>query len=310
MFGEKLPMERMERLYRILQQEIPGLELRQCEPMSRHTTFRIGGPAALMALPATEQELIEAVNLSRNEGVDPILVGMGSNLLVDDSGLSAFVIKTAPQMNGCEVDGTRITACAGAPLAQVAHTAAEHSLTGLEFAHGIPGSLGGGVVMNAGAYGGEMCQVVRSVRVLNRDGQVEELPAEQCDFSYRHSLFSGGEPLVLSAVLELQQGEETAIRSYMAELMAKRKEKQPLEWPSAGSTFKRPQGYFAAVLIDQCGLKGVSVGGARVSEKHAGFVINSGGATCEDVLKLMDQVRERVFRETGVELEPEVKYVR
>ena len=164
--------------------------------------------------------------------------------------------------------------------------------------------------MNAGAYGGELCQVVRSVRVLNRDGQVEEFPVEQCDFSYRHSLFSGGEYLVLSAVLELQQGEEAAIRNYMAELMAKRKEKQPLEWPSAGSTFKRPQGYFAAALIDQCGLKGASVGGARVSEKHAGFVINSGDATCEDVLNLMDQVRERVFRETGVELEPEVKYLR
>lgn len=310
MFGEKLPMERMERLCRILQREIPGLELRQHELMSRHTTFRVGGPAALMALPATEQELIAAVNLARNEGIEPLWVGMGSNLLVDDNGLSSFVVKTAPQMNACKVDGTCMTAWAGTPLAQVANVAAEHGLTGLEFAHGIPGSLGGGVVMNAGAYGGELCQVVRSVRVLNRDGQVEELPAEQCDFSYRYSLFSGGEYLVLSAVLELQRGEEAAIRSYMAELMAKRKEKQPLEWPSAGSTFKRPQGYFAAALIDQCGLKGASVGGARVSEKHAGFVINSGDATCEDVLKLMDQVREQVFRETGVELEPEVKYLR
>ena len=303
-------MKNFEHLYLLLQREVPGLEVRAQEPMSSHTTFKVGGPAAVMALPVTEQQLVSAVKLARSEGVEPWWVGLGSNLLVDDNGLNAFVIRTAPQMNACKVEGTTVTAWAGAPLAQVANAAADRGLTGLEFAHGIPGSLGGGVTMDAGAYDGEMRQVVRSVRALNRNCEVEELSAEQCEFSYRHSVFSDGSRLVLSAVMELQPGEEAAIRSRMAELMAKRKEKQPLEWPSAGSTFKRPAGHFAAALIDQCGLKGMTVGGAKVSEKHAGFVINAGGATCCDILTLMDKIRERVFRETGVELEPEVKYLR
>ena len=303
-------MKNFEHLYLLLQREVPGLEVRAQEPMSSHTTFKVGGPAAVMALPVTEQQLVSAVKLARSEGVEPWWVGLGSNLLVDDNGLNAFVIRTAPQMNACKVEGTTVTAWAGAPLAQVANAAADRGLTGLEFAHGIPGSLGGGVTMDAGAYDGEMRQVVRSVRALNRNCEVEELSAEQCEFSYRHSVFSDGSRLVLSAVMELQPGEEAAIRSRMAELMAKRKEKQPLEWPSAGSTFKRPAGHFAAALIDQCGLKGMTVGGAKVSEKHAGFVINAGGATCCDILNLMDKIRERVFRETGVELEPEVKYLR
>lgn len=303
-------MNCFESLYNLLQREIPELELRCEEPMSRHTTFRVGGPAALMALPATEAQLVNAVKLARTEGIEPLFVGLGSNLLVDDNGLRALVIKTAPQMNTCRVEGKRITAWAGAPLAQVATAAADHALTGLEFAHGIPGSLGGAVVMDAGAYDGEMRQVVRSVRALNQNCEVEELTVEQCEFGYRRSLFSDGSRLVLSAVMELQPGEEAAIRGRMAELMEKRKSKQPLEWPSAGSTFKRPEGYFAAALIDQCGLKGFRIGGAQVSEKHAGFVINAGEATCRDILNLMDAVRERVFRETGVELEPEVKYLR
>ena len=303
-------MKNFENLYRVLEREVPGLELRLQEPMSRHTTFRVGGPAALMALPVSEEQLVAAVKIARTEEIEPLWVGLGSNLLVDDNGLNAFVIKTAPQMNTCKVDGTTVTAWAGAPLAQVANAAADHSMTGLEFAHGIPGSLGGGVTMDAGAYDGEMRQVVRWVRALNRNCEVEELAAEQCEFGYRHSIFSDGSRLVLSAVMELQHGDESAIRGRMAELMAKRKEKQPLEWPSAGSTFKRPEGYFAAALIDQCGLKGLTVGGAQVSEKHAGFVINAGGATCRDILNLMDEVRERVFRATGIELEPEVKYLR
>ena len=221
-----------------------------------------------------------------------------------------MVIKPAPQLNACKVEGTAVTAWSGAPMAQVANAAADHSLTGLEFAHGIPGSLGGGVTMDAGAYGGEMRQVVRSVRALNQNCEIEELSAGQCEFGYRHTVFSDGSRLVLSAVLELRQGEQAAIRGRMAELMERRREKQPLEWPSAGSTFKRPEGYFAAALIDQCGLKGFRIGGAQVSEKHAGFVINAGGASCRDILALMDAVRDRVFRATGVELEPEVKYLR
>lgn len=303
-------MNHFEHLHNLLQREIPGLELRRDEPMSRHTTFRVGGPAALMALPVSEQQLVSAVKIARAEGVEPLLVGLGSNILVDDHGLAAFVIKAAPQMNSCRVEGTTVTAWAGTPLAQVANAAADHSLTGLEFAHGIPGSLGGAVVMNAGAYGGEMRQVVTSVRALNQNCEVETLNNEKCQFDYRHSVFSDGSRLVLSAVMELRPGDESAIRSQMAELMAKRKAKQPLEWPSAGSTFKRPEGYFAAALIDQCGLKGLTVGGAKVSEKHAGFVINAGDATCHDILMLMDEIKNRVFRETGVELEPEVKYLR
>lgn len=303
-------MKKFERLCELLQREVPGLELRRSEPMSRHTTFRVGGPAALMALPVTEQQIVSAVKIARTEGIEPLWVGLGSNLLVDDNGLSAFVMKTAPQLNHCRVDGSTVTAWAGTPLAQVANAAADHSLTGLEFAHGIPGSLGGAVVMDAGAYDGEMRQVVRAVRALNPSCEVETLDSTECQFGYRHSVFSDGSRLVLSVVMELQPGDETAIRGRMAELMAKRKEKQPLEWPSAGSTFKRPTGYFAAALIDQCGLKGLTIGGAQVSEKHAGFVINAGGATCRDILDLMDEIRERVFREFGVELEPEVKYLR
>lgn len=302
--------EKFDRLYDRVRRELPRLELHRNEPMSRHTTFRVGGPAALMALPADEQELVTAVGIARDEGIEPLWMGQGSNLLVDDGGLEAFVIKMAPRMNRCVLDGTRVTAWAGAPLAQLALAAADHSLTGLEFAHGIPGSLGGAVTMNAGAYGGEMCQVVRRVRALDRHGSIEVLTAEQCGFGYRHSVFSDGSRLVISAEMELQPGDQQTIRDRMAELMEKRREKQPLEYPSAGSTFKRPEGYFAGALIEQCGLKGYRVGGAQVSEKHAGFVINAGDATCADVMKLMDDVKERVFRETGVELEAEVKYLR
>ena len=303
-------MDRFKHLCRNLRNGVPGLELREQEPLSRHTTFRVGGPAALMALPDTEDKLVAAVRLAREAGIEPVWIGMGSNLLVDDSGLDAFVIRVAPQMNGCSVDGTHITAQAGVPLAQVANAAAERGLTGLEFAHGIPGSIGGAVTMNAGAYDGEMCQVVQSVRVLNRSGEIEEIPAEHCQFDYRHSLFSKGDYLVLSVTMELKRGDSRAVRDRMAELMVKRREKQPLELPSAGSTFKRPKGYFAAALIDQCGLKGLREGGAQVSEKHAGFIVNIGNASCADILKLMDKVRECVLRETGVELEPEVRYLR
>lgn len=303
-------MLKTEQFYDCLRREVPGLELRQNEPMSRHITFRVGGPAALMALPADEEQLTAAVRLARDYDIEPLCVGNGSNLLVDDRGLDAFVIKTAPQMNRCCVEGDMITASAGILLVHLANIAADHSLTGLEFAHGIPGSLGGAVTMNAGAYDGEMKQVVQSVWALNRQGEVQELPAEACDFSYRHSAFSNGEWLVLGAKIRLAPGEPEVIREKMADLLARRKEKQPLEFPSAGSTFKRPAGHFAAALIDQCGLKGLSVGGAQVSTKHAGFVINAGGATCTDILKLMDQVREQVFCQSGVELEPEVKYLR
>ena len=303
-------MTKLDRLADRLGRELPELELRRDEPMARHTTFKVGGPATLMALPGTEEELLAAVRTALEEGITPLFVGNGSNLLVDDAGLDALVVKTAPRVSRVEVRENTLRAGAGISLAQLASEAADHGLTGLEFAHGIPGSLGGAVVMNAGAYGGELCQVISQVRALDSRGQVRELAGDACDFSYRHSRFSAGGWLILSATVELASGDPAAIRGRMEELMARRKAKQPLEYPSAGSTFKRPEGHFAAALIEGCGLKGLTVGGAQVSEKHAGFVINIGSATCRDILDLMDQVRERVFRETGVELEPEVKYVR
>ena len=303
-------MTKLDRLADRLGRELPELELRRDEPMCRHTTFKVGGPATLMALPGTEEELLAAVRTAQEEGVVPLYVGNGSNLLVDDAGLDAFVVKTAPRVSRVEVRENTMRAGAGISLAQLAVEAADHGLTGFEFAHGIPGSLGGAVVMNAGAYGGEMCQVVSGVRAVDGQGQVHELAGDACGFSYRHSRFSAGGWLILAAEVSLSPGDPAVIRGRMEELMAKRKAKQPLEYPSAGSTFKRPEGHFAAALIEGCGLKGLTVGGAQVSEKHAGFVINIGSATCRDILDLMDQVRERVFRETGVELEPEVKYVR
>lgn len=303
-------MTKLDQIYDRLCREVPGLELRRDEPMARHTTFKVGGPATLMALPGTEEELLVTVRTALEEGITPLFVGNGSNLLVDDAGLDALVVKTAPRVSRVEVRENTLRAGAGISLAQLASAAADHGLTGLEFAHGIPGSLGGAVVMNAGAYGGELCQVISQVRALDSRGQVRELAGDACDFSYRHSRFSAGGWLILSATVELASGDPAAIRGRMEELMARRKAKQPLEYPSAGSTFKRPEGHFAAALIEGCGLKGLTVGGAQVSEKHAGFVINIGSATCRDILDLMDQVRERVFRETGVELEPEVKYVR
>ena len=290
-------MTKLDQIYDRLCREVPGLELRRDEPMARHTTFKVGGPATLMALPGTEEELLAAVRTALEEGIT-------------DAGLDALVVKTAPRVSRVEVRENTLRAGAGISLAQLASEAADHGLTGLEFAHGIPGSLGGAVVMNAGAYGGELCQVISQVRALDSRGQVRELAGDACDFSYRHSRFSAGGWLILSATVELAPGDPAAIRGRMEELMARRKAKQPLEYPSAGSTFKRPEGHFAAALIEGCGLKGLTVGGAQVSEKHAGFVINIGSATCRDILDLMDQVRERVFRETGVELEPEVKYVR
>ncbi|MBM6897255.1 UDP-N-acetylmuramate dehydrogenase [Pseudoflavonifractor capillosus] len=303
-------MNEIHKLYGELQRRFPGLDLRLDEPMSRHTTFRVGGPAALMACPRNTEELVETVKLARELEVPTVMVGNGSNLLVDDGGVNAFVVKTVPQYAACEIQGEEITAQAGILLSQLANRAAQAGLTGLEFAQGIPGSLGGGVTMNAGAYGGEMVQVVRQVGVLCPDGTVETWEGERCDFRYRHSAFSDGEHLVLWVKLGLQPGDQGEIQEKMRDYACRRREKQPLEYPSAGSTFKRPEGHFAAALIDQCGLKGLRVGGAMVSEKHAGFVINAGGATCSDILHLMEQIQSRVHQATGVELEPEVRYLK
>lgn len=300
-------MEQLERLAQTLRTGRPELELREHEPMSRHTTFRIGGPARLMALPRDRKEAAAAVRAAAELGIRPFFLGNGSNLLVADGGYEGFIVKLTG-LDQTRVVNRRLRAESGISLARLAMAAWGRGLTGLEFAHGIPGTLGGGVAMNAGAYGGEMSQVLTAVTFLDEAGQVITLPAQECALTYRHSLFTDHpERLILEAEFELAQGVPTLIKIRMDELAQKRRAKQPLDQPSAGSTFKRPEGHFAAALIEQCGLKGLSVGGAQVSEKHAGFVVNRGGATAEDVLRLMEQVRERVLRDTGVELEPEVK---
>ena len=302
-------MDRLEQLTRTLKDRFPGLELRENEPMSRHTTFRIGGPARLMALPRSAGEARGAVRTAAELGMAPFFLGNGSNLLVADGGYEGFIVKTGGLDQVREVKG-RLRAESGIPLARLAMAALGRGLTGLEFAHGIPGSLGGAVVMNAGAYGGEMVQVLAAVTYLDRAGETRTLPAAECGLGYRHSLFAHRPDwLILEAELALQPGDGAAIKARMDDLAVRRREKQPLDLPSAGSTFKRPEGHFAAALIDQCGLKGLTVGGAQVSEKHAGFVVNAGGATAEDVRRLMDQVREAVLSRTGVALEPEVKFL-
>ena len=303
-------MERFEQLAAALRQSCPALELREHEPMARHTTFRIGGPVRLMALPRSEGEVLACLREAERARVRLVVLGNGSNLLAADGEIPCFAVLLTG-LDALERTGEReIWAGAGVSLARLASFAAQEGLAGLEFAHGIPGTLGGGVLMNAGAYGGEMVQVVKEVAAAGRSGGVETVPAEQCGFSYRRSAFSDGERVILGAKFHLEPDDPAAIRGRMDELARRRKEKQPLEYPSAGSMFKRPAGHFAAALIEQCGLKGLTVGGAQVSEKHAGFVINRGGATCADVLALVDQVKERVLQQTGVELEMEVRVLR
>ena len=280
------------------------------EPMHTHTTFRIGGPARRMACPASMQELSDLLGLVEKEGFPYLMLGNGSNLLVSDEGVDQLVIYSGALEHMERRGGNTLYAEAGVSLARLAVLARKESLTGLEFAHGIPGSLGGAVCMNAGAYGGEMCQVITSVTAWLPGRGVCEMSLAELDLRYRHSYFSDHEGVVLAATIELKEGDEGEILAQMEDLIRRRKEKQPLEYPSAGSTFKRPEGHFAGALIEQCGLKGVSVGGAQVSEKHAGFVINKGGATCRDVLDLIETVQRKVLAETGVSLEPEIKVTR
>lgn len=290
---------------------LPDLKVAREEPMSRHTSFRVGGPARRMAFPERGEQLVLLMRFAQACGARPLVIGNGSNLLVADEGLDRLVVNTSA-MNQItqEEDPAVLTAGAGVSLARLADFACKQGLTGLEFAHGIPGSVGGAVCMNAGAYDGEMKQVVERVTILFPEEGVKKLSGEEMDFSYRHSLLSDHpEAVVLSASFRLSSGDAELIREKMRELMTRRKTSQPLEYPSAGSTFKRPVGYFAGTLIDQCGLKGFTVGGAQVSEKHAGFVINRGGATFADVMDVIRGVQERVLAEKGVRLEPEVKII-
>ena len=297
----------MKRLEQLLRERCPDLELRVGEPMAKHTTFRIGGPAALMALPGTSAAAKTAVKTAREMGTEPFFLGNGSNLLVADEGYPGFVVKLAGEFDEIRETGRGLEAGSAVLLSRLSNAALDRGLTGLEFAGGIPGSVGGAVTMNAGAYGGEIAQVLEEVTFLDERGEVCTLPAARCGFGYRKSVFSDRKCLILKASLHLEPGDPAAIKARMDELTARRKAKQPLEYPSAGSMFKRPPGHFAAALIDQCGLKGLAVGGAQVSEKHAGFVINRGDATCADVLELARRVRERVLLQTGVELEMEVR---
>lgn len=289
---------------------LPDLEWVCDEPMAKHTSFRIGGPARRMAFPKTREQLVVLAGLLQEAGIEPLLLGNGTNLLVADEGLDTVVVNTSAQLSRVEQTGEcELTADAGVSLCQLALFAWKQGLAGLAFAHGIPGTLGGGVVMNAGAYGGELKDVIADVTALYPDG-VRTLTADEMGFSYRHSVVSSGEGIVLGAKLKLEPGDPNAIKAKMDELMARRKASQPLEFPSAGSTFKRPPGHYAGPLIESCGLKGARIGGAEVSCKHAGFVVNAGGATCADVLALMKKVQKTVFDTYGVLLEPEVKIVR
>ena len=297
-------------LDKTIQDYLPDLKWVADEPMAKHTSFRIGGPAKRMAFPETREQLVLLTGFLQEAGVDPLLIGNGTNLLVADEGLDTVVIDTSAKLSHIELTGEgEITADAGVSLAKLALFAWKSGLMGLEFAHGIPGTLGGGVVMNAGAYGGELKDVVTKVTALYPDG-VKVLKPAELDFSYRHSVFSTGEGIVLGAKLKLEPGDKDAIKAKMDELMARRKASQPLELPSAGSTFKRPTGYFAGPLIEGCRLKGCRVGGAEVSPKHAGFVVNVGGATCAEVLALIEKVQKTVYDAHGVMLEPEVKIIR
>lgn len=296
-------MEFLEKLYDKIDKTRVHIE----EPMSCHTTFRVGGPADYFVAADNKEEVRQVVNLCREEKIPCYILGNGSNLLVGDKGFRGVVLQIYKDMSRVEIDGNVLTAEAGALLSKVASEALDKGLTGFEFAAGIPGTLGGAVVMNAGAYGGEMKDVLFEVTVLDERGSFLTLQREELELGYRTSIVAKKNYIVLEAKLSLAEGERAQIKARMDELKEKRVTKQPLEYPSAGSTFKRPQGYFAGKLIQDAGLRGFTVGGAQVSEKHCGFVINKGGATAADIVSLMEQVSQKVKEQFGVTLEPEVK---
>lgn len=279
------------------------------EPMDKHTTFRAGGKADYLVMPSNEEQVRDLVLLLKKENVPYYVMGNGSNLLVRDQGFKGVIIQIARKMNQIRVEGETIYAQAGALLSKIAAQALGEGLTGFEFASGIPGTLGGAVMMNAGAYSGEMKQVIVNACVLTSAGEIAVIPADLMELGYRTSVFAKNQDIILSAQLKLEYGNEAVIREYMDELKEQRVSKQPLEYPSAGSTFKRPEGYFAGKLIQDAGLRGFQVGGAQVSEKHCGFVINKDHATATDILSLMEQVSDKVEEKFGVRLEPEVKII-
>ena len=297
----------------IISKTVPEERVLKNEPMCRHTSFRIGGPAAALVLAADEAELSAVLGAVTSAGAEHMIIGNGSNLLVSDEGYPGIMIKLAGDFERIErstEDPRRVRAGAAVLMSRTAAFLTENGLAGFEFASGIPGSIGGAVFMNAGAYGGEIKDVVKSVRVMDPDGtNARDISGEDMDFRYRHSRAQDESMLILSAEMELAPDDPEAIAERVADLAARRNAKQPVAFPSAGSTFKRPAGGYAAALIEQSGLKGYKTGGAEVSEKHAGFVINTGGATCEDVLAVMRHVREKVYADSGIMLEPEVRLI-
>ncbi len=279
------------------------------ESMKKHTSFKIGGNAEYLVIPESFSEIKDVIDLCKNYGVSYTVIGNGSNILISDDGISGVIIKISSGLSSVKIDGENVFAEAGVLLSTLANKVKTERLTGLEFASGIPGTLGGALVMNAGAYGGEMKDVVKKIGYLDSDGEIKEISGKDAGFGYRKSIFNDSQKIILYAELSLKKGDIGEISDKMQELNQKRKDKQPLNFPSAGSTFKRPEGYFAAKLIEDAGLKGYTVGGAKVSEKHAGFVVNFNDATAEDVKKLMEDVKDKVFEKFGVTLEPEVKFL-
>ena len=292
-----------------LKEIVPADKVLLQEPMKLHTTFRIGGPADCLVYLENEEQLCKIQKYLRLVDVPYTVIGNGSNLLVSDQGYAGIVLVVGKHMSRIEVKDCYLEAEAGALMSQVAKAAKEHGLTGLEFAAGIPGTIGGGAVMNAGAYGGEMKDIVQNVTVLTREGEIRELEKEELGFGYRASVIKDRGYVVLGAELMLVPGDKEKILARMQELKNKRVEKQPLEYPSAGSAFKRPEGYFAGKLVMDAGLSGYAVGGAKVSEKHCGFLINAGGATASDVMELIRQIQAKVKEQFGVQLEPEIQFL-
>lgn len=279
------------------------------ESMKNHTTFRIGGPARLFVAPDSVDKLKNVIAFCKEKDIKVFIIGNGSNLLVSDKGLEGVVIQIYRNFSGITINGNEIIAQSGELLSSVAAKAMENSLTGFEFASGIPGTLGGAVVMNAGAYGGEMSRIVKSVTILNQNNEIQVLNSDELNFGYRKSAISAGNDIVLSVAISLQKGDKEQIRAKMEELRDKRVSKQPLNYPSAGSTFKRPEGYYAGKLIMDAGFKGYRVGGAQVSEKHCGFVINTGDAKASDVIELTNEIKKKVLEEKNISLELEVKMI-
>ena len=291
-----------------LQKLLPEIELRFEESMSRHTSFRIGGPAEVMAFPKNKEELAKILKTSVLLDMKPVILGAGTNILAPDEGITGLVICLKDCMDGMQqLDETRIWVAAGVTMTRAAVFAANLGLSGMEFAHGIPGTVGGGVYMNAGAYGGEICQICESVEVMDMTGNVTIRSNEEMKFSYRHSVLEEEQAIVLGATFRLIPGQTDVIKATMKELQGKRSASQPLDLPSAGSAFKRPVGGFAAALIDQAGLKGFTVGNAGISSKHAGFAVNLGGATAAEMKQLLQQVSDIVYEKSGIRLEPEVR---